>query len=424
MSRNRIKKIYIDAKYVCDRGKIDAQRIATYFNRNHYKIEYNPKKADIIIFNACGYSTNIKDKCLNEIKKYEKKYDAEIIVVGGLPETDKLEFEKTFSGKYTSHKELEKIETFFPENKIKFQEIKDSNLPWITYNESKTISQIKKYTNQFAFTKKIYFKVFDYILKNKIGNNYLILGNPLDIPSDNIFRIRISWGCNFNCSYCAIVKAAGKFKSKPFKKCLEEFKLGLRKGYRTFYIIAVDPGGYGLDIGKTYTQLLEKITNIEGNYSIGLEAVNPIWLLKYLDKFEEILKTKKIKVISVPIQSGNSRILKLMKRYSDVEKTRNALLRLKKSYNELELATACIVGFPTETENEFKETINFVLKSKINIGVLIPMSIKPGTKAKDLKPKITNLEIEKRIEFAKYYLKNHKYHTVNTNDGGIIFGIK
>jgi tRNA A37 methylthiotransferase MiaB len=420
----RIKKIYIDASHVCDRGKIDAQRIATYFNNNDYKIEYNPKKADIIIFNACGYSTNIKDKCLNEIKKYEEKYDAELIVVGGLPETDKSEFEKNFSGRYTSHKELDKIDTFFPENKIKFQDIKDSNIPWITFNESKIISQFKKCFSQISIAKNIYFKTFDYILKNKIGNNYLLLGNPLDIPSDNIFRIRIAHGCNFNCSYCSIVKATGKLQSKPFEKCLEEFKLGLKDGYKKFHIIAVDPGGYGLDIGKTYTQLLETITNIEGNYNIGLEAINPIWLLKYLDEIEEILKRKKINSISVPIQSGSSRILKLMNRYSNVEKINNALLRLKKSYYKLELATACIVGFPSETENEFKETLNFVLKSEINMGVLIPMSIKPGTKAEELVPKISNMEIKERIDYAKYYFKTNGYNTLKTDDGGFFFGIK
>jgi tRNA A37 methylthiotransferase MiaB len=385
---------------------------------------YNPKKADVIIFNACGYSKNIKDKCLNMIKNYEKNYDAEIIVFGGLPATDKQEFEKNFSGRYTSHKELEKIDAFFPENEIKFQEIEDSNLPWITYNKSKTFSQIKKYTNQYPFTKKIYCMFLDYKLRNKIGNNYLILGNPKDIPSDNIFRIRISWGCNFNCSYCAIVKAAGKFKSKPFNKCIEEFQLGLRKGYKTFHIISVDPGGYGIDIGKTYTQLLEEMTNIEGNYSIGLEAINPFWLLKYQNEFEKILKTKKIKIISVPIQSGNNRILKLMNRFSDVEKINISLLRLKESYSELELATACIAGFPTEKENEFRDTLDFIIKSHINMGVLIPMSIKPGTKAKDLKPIISSPKINKRIEFAKDFFKNHEYNTLNTDDGGIIFGIK
>ena len=113
-----------------------------------------------------------------------------------------------------------------------------------------------------------------------------------------------------------------------------------------------------------------------------------------------------------------------MNRFSDIEKINNALLRLKNSYNELELATACIAGFPGETENEFKDTLDFIIKSKIDMGVLIPMSIKPGTKAEDLKPIISSPEISKRIESAKGFFKNHEYNTLNTDDGGIIFGIK
>jgi tRNA A37 methylthiotransferase MiaB len=166
------------------------------------------------------------------------------------------------------------------------------------------------------------------------------------------------------------------------------------------------------------------MTNIEGNYSIGLEAVNPVWLLKYLNEFEKILKTNKIKVISIPIQSGNNRILKLMNRFSEVEKINNALIKLKKSYNELELASAFIAGFPSETENEFKDTLDFIIKSKINMGVLIPMSIKPGTKAENLKPVIPNTVINKRIVNAKDFFKEHNYNTIDTEDGGIIFGIK
>jgi len=113
-----------------------------------------------------------------------------------------------------------------------------------------------------------------------------------------------------------------------------------------------------------------------------------------------------------------------MNRFPEVEKIKNALPLLKESYKEFELATACIAGFPSETENEFKDTLDFIIKSQINMGLLISMSIKPGTKAEDIKPKISSIEISKRIEFAKDYFKNHEYNTLDTEDGGIIFGIK
>lgn len=421
MKDNKPKKIFIYADNVCERRKLDIRRIATYFTKNGYQIITNPRKADIIILSTCGADDILAKYHLDNINRF-KKYRADLIVTGCIPDTDKGKFEKIYDGEFITTKNLEKIDTYFPDNKIKFNEIEDCNQPWITIDESKINNVFKKLFMRSVISKKLYVGFLDYLLKKFINEGYLLLDNFLDLPFDDFYTIRISEGCLGNCSYCSIKRALGRFQSKPFDQCITEFKKGLDAGFSNFFITAEDTGAYGKDIGKTFVDLLDDLTKIKGKYSIGILEMNPVWLIQQIDSFEGIIKRGKIKAINVPVQSGSNRILKLMHRYSNSEKIQDVLLRLKKAHPDLTLGTHVIVGFPTETEEEFKESLQFIKKTKINIGMLVPMSIKQDTVAENIEPKITRDEISRRLKYGKKYLNQLGYKTFSK--GSIIFGKK
>jgi len=410
MKENKPKKIFIHANNVCERRKLDIRRIATYFTKNGYQIITNPRKTDIIILSTCGANDILTNYHLDNVKRF-KKYRADLIVTGCIPDTDKGKFEKIYDGKFITTKNLEKIDTYFPDNKIKFNEIEDCNQPWITIDESKINNVFKKLFMSTVISKKLYVGFLDYLLKKFINEGHLLLDNLLDLPFDDFYTIRISEGCLGNCSYCSIKRALGRFQSKPFDQCITEFKKGLDAGFSNFFITAEDTGAYGKDIGKTFVDLLDELTKIKGKYSIGILEINPVWLIQQIDSFEGILKRGKIKAINVPVQSGSNRILKLMHRYSNSEKIQDVLLRLKKAHPDLTLGTHVIVGFPSETEEEFKETLQLVKKTKINIGALIPISIKQDTVAENIEPKITRNEISRRLKYGKKYLNQLGYKT-------------
>jgi len=421
MKDNKPKKIFIHANNVCERRKLDIRRIASYFTKNGYQIITNPRKTDIIILSTCGANDILTNYHLDNIKRF-KKYRADLIVTGCIPDTDKGKFEKIYDGKFITTKNLEKIDTYFPDTKIKFNEIEDCNQPWITIDESKIHNVFKKLFMISVISKKLYVGFLDYLLKKFINEGHLLLDNLLDLPFDDFYTIRISEGCLGDCSYCSIKRALGRFQSKPFDQCITEFKKGLDAGFSNFFITAEDTGAYGKDIGKTFVDLLDELTKIKGNYNIGILEINPVWLIQQIDSFEGILKRGKIKAINVPVQSGSNRILKLMYRYSNSEKIQDVLLRLKKAHPDLILGTHVIVGFPTETEEEFKETLQLVKKTKINIGALIPISIKQDTVAENIEPKITQNEISRRLKYGKKYLNQLGYKTFSKKM--IIFGKK
>ena len=417
-----MKKIFIHSEHVCEKRKLDGKRVETYLKRNNYEIVDSPTKADIIFISSCGTTDINTQETFDMIDEF-KKYKAEIIVLGCVPKTDKEKFEKKFHGRSVATDELEKIDDLFPENKIKFNEIEDGNLVTLRYDDGKFNERMKKFFLSHGLTKKLYLKASNFYLINKLGEEHLLLGNILKIPIDDVFYVRTSWGCSQNCAYCGIRKATGKFHSKPFETCMDECKKGLGLGYKKIFLPADDTGAYGKDIGETFPELLKELTQFDGDYEISVFALNPVWLVKYIDELEKIVKSGKISGIAIPVQSGNGRILKLMSRYHNPDKIKDAFLRLKKACPDITLVTHMIAGFPSETEEEFEESLEFIVSAKIDMGVVMFMSVKSGTRAESMDPKIPDDEIVRRVKMGQKFLRKQGYKT-NYSSGGLLFGGK
>jgi tRNA A37 methylthiotransferase MiaB len=418
------KKIFIYGILTCNRRKLDAQKIQEYFIRNNYEIVNNPKDANIIILSSCAYSNKNAKKSLELTKKF-LKFNTRLIVTGCLPEIDKEELLKFFNGEIISTQSIDKFDIIFPENKVKIKDIEDANIPLENANVHVLIYYLNNIFKKFNISNKTFNNISESFLKNMIEDNsvncheniikyftYKFLKEKLNpnisVHKDSFF-IRPSWGCLGNCSYCVIKKAIGPLKSKPLDSIIAEFNKGLNQGYKNFIFDADDLGAYGVDIGSNFVEMLDNITEIQGDYLIHLRYIQPIWIVKYLNDFIKVLKKGKIKSLGSAIQSGSPRILKLMNRYPDTEKIKNSFLKIKIAYPNLLLATECIIGFPSETNEEFEETLNVIKEISFDWGYIIPFSCRLGSKAENLDFKIPKEEILNRIKNVKEYLKTIKY---------------
>jgi tRNA A37 methylthiotransferase MiaB len=429
------KKIFIYQVKTCNRRKLDALRLQKYFSANNFQIVQNSKDADIILLSTCSYSNKHSQASMDAVKKF-LKCDAELIVTGCLPEIEKEELGKIFRGKTVSTKELNLIDSLFIENKIKFNEIEDANIPLENSNEYIFIRNLRKLFRKSQTTKKIISSIVGSTLKNLVKDEsanchksiinysyfkYFKKGiKPGLTIHKNSFFIRPSWGCLGNCSYCVIKKAIGPLKSKPLDAIIAEFKKGLNQGYKNFIFDADDLGAYGIDIGSNFVEMLDKITDISGEYLIHLRYIHPVWLIKHTKEFEKVLKKGKIKSLGSAIQSGSSRVLKLMNRFSDVKKIEDSFYKIKKAYPNLLIATECINGFPTETKEEFKETLNIIKKINFDWGFIFPFSCRPGSEAWKLEPKVSKKEILNRMKYVGKYFKKIGYNSFLFKDLEII----
>ena len=396
------KKFFVYSD-TCPRRRLDASRISDYLIKNNYKKVNNPKISDLIIYVTCGFSDETANHAFKKIKDF-KKYDAELIIAGCLPEIEKETLENIFSGKKISTKELNKIDTLFPDNKIKFNKIEYNNLVWENIDESHVFGILNKSKVLSNLTQKL----IDHILKNLLGENSPFYNSLIG----ESYLIMVSRGCFGNCSYCAIKKAIGPLKSKSMEECINEFKRGLSKGYKKMYLVGDDLGAYGADCGFTFPELLSKIVDIDGEYGLFIMDLNPRWFVKYYKEIKEILQKGKVELLLIPIQSGSSRILDKMNRYSDIDKLKKCLIDLKKTFPKIVLVTHIMVGFPNETEGDFKESLEFVSEVGFNTGLLIPFSSKSGTKAADIEPKTSKKDINKRLIYAKKFLRNMNYNVI------------
>ncbi len=416
-----MKKVFITAGIICDKRKLELNRITQYLIRNDYEIVDSPKKADVILISTCGVGNSSTNISFNKIKEFSR-FNGKVIVTGCLPDTDKKKFDEFFKGKSFSTKHLDEVELYFPRTKVSFSEIEDCNYLWINENRDTINDVVKLLCLKFDLIKRFYVSFFNNLSRFLMGENHWMLQAfyALNLPLDNQYFIRIASGCWGNCSYCATRKAVGDYTSKPLNICVNEFKNGLEKGYSHFFLTAEDTGGYGLDSNSNLPELLDTMTNIDGEYWINIYTLNPQWAVKYIDELEEIVKKGKIKAICIPIQSGNHRILQQMNRYSDVEKIKSALIRLKKANPNLSVATHCIIGFPSETDQEFKETLDFITSTDLDLGLMLSISIKADTEAENFEPKVSRKEISKRLRYTQKYLRNSGYKTFKIKDD-IIF---
>lgn len=367
----------------CPRRLLDSERLKTYFELNNHLIVNNPEDSDVIFCNTCGFNNESANVSLTAIEKL-KKYNKRLIVLGCLPKINAKKLKEIFDGEIITNIELSKIDQLFPKNLIKWKDVPDGNKPYFLIPE-KQLS-----------------------IKGKLKK--IIKGQPKTSQESNTgdeyqnFFIRIADGCLWNCSYCAIKNAVGTLRSKPIDVCVKEMKKGLNEGYKEFTLEADDSGAFGIDNKVTIVDLLKSIVKVKGDYLIDIRSMNPFWVVKYFKDLKSICDSGKIRQIQVPIQSGSPKILKVMRRPTDMNKLKKILKEIKKT--GVKLGTDIIIGFPGETKNDLKLTLNFIKDINFDSVYLLPYSRLKNTDAYKMK-QVPLKEIESRMLYLKKELENN-----------------
>ena len=218
----------------------------------------------------------------------------------------------------------------------------------------------------------------------------------LDTCSGKTFAIKICTGCSGECSYCSVRLARGSVKSKTLDEVLAEFQRGLDQGYQHIALIGTDIADYGKDIGLDLIDLLRKLVALPGNFRIRLRNLNPRWIIVRRDEFAEVLQSGKISYAQIALQSGNDRILGLMRRGYRVQDVMDAVAVIRRAYPPIVLRTQIIAGFPTETEEEFRESLAVVRTRLFDYADFFRYTRRPMTPAAAIAPEVPFPIIMKR----------------------------
>ena len=215
-----------------------------------------------------------------------------------------------------------------------------------------------------------------------------------------IWIIQLSEGCLGKCTYCITRFARGKLKSYKPKSIIKSVRTAISKGFKEIWLTSQDNSSYGLDIGTNLAELLKEILKIDGDYKIRIGMMNPMFL-KNSSNLIDIFKDERIfKFVHIPVQSGSNKILKLMKRGYTVEEFEHIVKSFRKNPN-MTIWTDIIVGFPTETEEEFQMSVELLKRIKPDYVNVSRYSNRPGTEAKKMKQVPTEIKKERSRIMSK-----------------------
>ncbi len=317
----------------CFANKDNTEIIKSILEKNNYNITED-EDADIFIINSCIVKHTTENKIISLIKRLRKEYPKnKIVLTGCMPN-------------------------------VEYEKIKDFGIILVNlFNLDNIVNAIEDNNNYLDKRKNI---KLGYKIKNKK-------------------IIQIAEGCVSNCYYCQTKLAKGNLHSYLEELIIKEIKKSIKEN-KIIYITATDCGCYGFDIKTNLPNLLKQIISIEGNFKIRIGMINPEHLLKYLEDLIEIYKNNKIiKFLHIPVQSGSDKVLKDMNRNYKINDFKKIIKKFRKEIPRINISTDIIVGYPTETESDFKDTIKLIKEINPEVLNISKFSSRKGTKASELK---------------------------------------
>ena len=347
MKVSNMKKVCL-VSLGCAKNLVDSEMILAMFPLTSYKLTNSPAGADLIIVNTCGFIEDAKKEAIDTILEMAN-YDAKLVAVGCFVERN-----------------LDELKKAIPEVDL-----------WVP---------IKEYSS--LHTK----------IGELIGEKDLLPISPLRriiSTSEYSAYLRISDGCDNMCAFCAIPYIRGRMKSRPFDEILEEAHILLDKGIKEISLVSQDPMHYGKDFPSHSPNMLDLMKALDGMgfYSIRLLYLYPEEVTD--EEIDFIAHSKSIaRYFDVPIQTASDNVLKAMNRHGSVDDMRIFFKKVKEKMPKAVLRTTLIAGFPSESEEDHKETLSFIKEIKFDHLGVFTYSREEGTAAYNRKNQIPE-EIKK-----------------------------
>lgn len=375
MQKNRKQKVNV-VTLGCSKNLVDSEVLMRQLDDRYEVTNDSNDPADIMVINTCGFIQDAKeesvDMILSAIEAKKAGQLQKVIVTGCLSQRYKKELGEEMGG----------VDAFFGVN----------DLPQIL--KTLEVDYKKELTGERHLTTPTHFAY-----------------------------LKISEGCDRNCAFCAIPLIRGKHVSKPFEEVVSEAEIMAAKGVKELLLIAQDLTYYGLDLYKKrrITELVTRLSEIDGLEWIRLHYAYPAGFPE--DLLDVMQKNPKVcKYLDIPLQHISNRILASMKRGLDGEKTRQLALSWRKKVPGMALRSTFIVGYPGETEEKFRQLLDFVSEMRFDRLGVFQYSPEENTTAFDL-PDDVPFEVKQEREDRLMQLQQQISLELNNEKVGRTFKV-
>lgn len=354
----------------CSKNLVDTEMCIGVFRKEKFEIVNDPRDAEIIVINTCGFIESAKEEAINtmfEMAEYKKTGNCKYLVAMG----------------------------------CLVQRYKDDLVKSIP--EVDLFISIDEYDNFWE-------KIAELINKKITSKNTLDYLDRVISTGDTTAYLKIAEGCSNRCTYCAIPYIRGPFVSRKMEDVLEEAEMLAKKGIKELIVIAQDTTKYGIDIyGESrLAELLDKLCKIDGFKWIRFLYAYPESIT---DELIDVVKRndKICKYFDIPLQHFADKVLKRMNRKSDSTSIRNTINKIRKEIPDVILRTTLILGFPGETEEDFFELYEFVNEAKFEKLGAFKYSKEEGTPAsrlpEQIHPKTKQARLDKIMSLEQQIAK-------------------
>lgn len=345
----------------CSKNDVDSSMMYSLLDKNKYQMVNEPSQADILIVNTCGFIDAAKEESIDTILEsveYKNEGRCKKVLLSGC-----------LAQRYPEEliKEIPEIDGIIGTGNIDYiNELLDRSLAG------------------------------DLFIKTDNLNSAYIEGIRKEVVNTTEY-VKISEGCNNNCSYCIIPSLRGKNRSRKIEDIYSEVEYLVSKGAREIILIAQNTTDYGIDLYSKYSlaKLIKEISKIE-----DLKWIRVLYL--YPDHFTEELieefknNQKLVNYVDMPLQHISDDVLKKMNRKTSKEHIIKTLKNLRKSVPDIVIRTTFIVGFPGESDDDFNQLVDFIEDIKFDKLGVFEYSKEEGTKAASLDEQIPDSIKEER----------------------------
>lgn len=348
-------KVYIES-YGCTFNKADGQIIAGILQENEIDIVDSIEKADVIIVNTCYVKLPTENKITYRIQKLQKDFPDKKIIIGGCmveidaEKLDKIAPDCSWIGPHQLNKSANIVEATYCGNVVR----------------------------EYGFSKESKVNV------------------PKLVDDGLIHIIQICEGCLGACTFCCTRFARGPLNSYPIADIKEEARKAIENGACEIQLTAQDTAAFGRDSGEKLSDLIKEVANLDGDFRIRVGMMHPKNILNDVDEIIDAMKHPKVyDFIHLPVQSGSDKVLSDMRRGHTVNQYLDVVSKFRKEIPDLTLAVDIIVGYPTETDDDFKSTIELLENIKPSLIHLSKYQHRKGAVSSSL-PEIPHEVMKKR----------------------------
>ncbi|MEK0346522.1 MAG: tRNA (N(6)-L-threonylcarbamoyladenosine(37)-C(2))-methylthiotransferase [Nitrosopumilus sp.] len=361
-------KIFVEA-YGCSASFADSEMISGLIVNGGHTLVDNSSKSDLNIIVTCSVKDATANKMIHRIKSLKSK---PLVVAGCFPKAEKSTVEK-FSGNAS---------LLGPNSLGMTLQVIDSAL-----NGKKQVA------------------LEDSDL-SKVGLPKVRL-NPV------VGIVEIASGCMSECTFCQTKLSKGDLSSYRLGDIVRQVQTEIKEGCKEVWLTSTDNGCYGFDIGTDLPSLVNAVVEIPDDFMIRIGMMNPMYMPRIKEDLIKSFENDKVfKFLHIPVQSGSDKVLHDMKRGHTVGTFREIVKKVKERFGDFTISTDIIVGFPSETEEDFQKTVDLLDEVRPDVVNLSKYSTRPGTEAAEWK-QIDVAEVKRRSkiifdQIRKTSMENNK----------------